>query len=72
MVTGRQALTGYYDADLSRFEYQQLRLTDRDSIAEVAGRIGHLDVLVNNASATSRRPWTPPSTSSSPTPPGWA
>ncbi len=51
VVTGRQALTGYYDADLSRFEYQQLRLTDSDSIAEVAARIGHLDVLVNNASA---------------------
>ena len=48
-VTGTQDLTGYYDADLGRFAYEPLRLTDRDSIARAADGIGALDVLVNNA-----------------------
>jgi 3-oxoacyl-[acyl-carrier protein] reductase len=48
-VTGNQYLRAYYDADLSRFGYDQLRLMDRDSIAAVAGRLGSIDVLVNNA-----------------------
>ena len=48
-VTGNQYLRAYYDADLTRFGYDQLRLIDRDSIAAVAGRVGPLDILVNNA-----------------------
>ncbi|HET8962232.1 SDR family NAD(P)-dependent oxidoreductase [Nocardioides sp.] len=48
-VTGDQYLRAYYDADLSRFGYDQLRLMDRDSIAAVAGRVGPLDILVNHA-----------------------
>jgi 3-oxoacyl-[acyl-carrier protein] reductase len=48
-VTGDQYLRAYYDADLSRFGYDQLQLIDRDSIAAVAGRVATLDILVNNA-----------------------
>ena len=48
-VTGNQYLRAYYDADLSRFGYDQLRLMDRDSVAAVAGRVGALDILVNHA-----------------------
>ncbi|MGH3361110.1 MAG: SDR family oxidoreductase [Nocardioides sp.] len=48
-VTGTQYLRAWYDADLSRFGYDQLELTDRDSIAAVASRVDRLDVLVNNA-----------------------
>jgi len=48
-VTGNQYLRAYYDADLTRFGYDQLRLLDRDSIAAVAGRVRDLDILVNNA-----------------------
>jgi 3-oxoacyl-[acyl-carrier protein] reductase len=48
-VTGNQYLRAYYDADLTRFGYDQLRLVDRDSIAAVAARLGPVDILVNNA-----------------------
>jgi 3-oxoacyl-[acyl-carrier protein] reductase len=48
-VTGDQYLRAYYDADLSRFGYDQLRVMDRDSIAAVSGRLGPIDILVNNA-----------------------
>jgi 3-oxoacyl-[acyl-carrier protein] reductase len=48
-VTGNQYLRAYYDADLSRFGYDQLRLMDRDSVSAVAGRVRDLDILVNNA-----------------------
>ncbi|MCB0906490.1 MAG: SDR family oxidoreductase [Nocardioidaceae bacterium] len=48
-ITGTQSLTSYYDADLTGFDYRQLDLTDGESIAELAERVGHLDVLVNNA-----------------------
>lgn len=48
-VTGNQYLRAYYDADLTRFGYDQLRLMDRDSIAAVAARLGPVDILVNHA-----------------------
>ena len=48
-VTGNQYLRAYYDADLTRFGYDQLRLMDRDSIAAVAARLGPVDVLVHSA-----------------------
>src|ERR671910_11290 len=48
-VTGTQYLRAWYDADLSRFGYDQLELSDRDSVAAVAGRVDRIDVLVNNA-----------------------
>ncbi len=48
-VTGRQYLTSYYDADLARFRYAQLDLTDPDSIVSVAEGLGPVDVLVNAA-----------------------
>ena len=48
-VTGTQYLRSWYDADLSRFGYDQLELTDRDSVAAVASRVDRIDILVNNA-----------------------
>lgn len=48
-ITGRQYLTSYYDADLARFRYAQLDLTDPDSIVSVAEGLGPVDVLVNAA-----------------------
>ena len=45
-VTGNQYLRAYYDADLSRFGYDQLRLMDRDSVSAVAGRVRDPDILV--------------------------
>jgi 3-oxoacyl-[acyl-carrier protein] reductase len=48
-VTGNQYLRAYYDADLSRFGYDQLRLMDRDSITAVSSRVGPIDILVNHA-----------------------
>ncbi|MBD8870065.1 SDR family NAD(P)-dependent oxidoreductase [Nocardioides donggukensis] len=51
IVTGRQTLTGSYDAPLAAFEYLRLELTDHDSIARVAEEVGPVDVLVNAAGA---------------------
>ncbi len=48
-VTGRQYLTSYYDADLARFNYVQLNLTDPDSIASVSETLGPVDALINAA-----------------------
>lgn len=48
-ITGTQYLTSFYDADLSRFSYFQLRLNDRDAIIDTAERIKAVDILVNAA-----------------------
>lgn len=45
-VTGSQHLTGFYDADLSRFRYRQVTLDHQESIVEFAQGIERLDVLV--------------------------
>ena len=50
-VTGTKPTAGDYDTDLSGMTYRQLVLTEPDSIAEVAGGVDTLDVLVNNAGA---------------------
>jgi 3-oxoacyl-[acyl-carrier protein] reductase len=52
VITGTRAAAADYDHDLSGFEYQPLVVTDTDAIAQLAGRLGRLDVLVNNAGAT--------------------
>lgn len=48
-VTGTASLLASYDSDLSGLAYEQLDLTDGDQIAELAARLGHVDVLVNAA-----------------------
>lgn len=45
-VTGRHAHRALYDADLSRFDLQELDLADRDRIGEVAAAVRRPDVLV--------------------------
>ncbi|WP_162599912.1 SDR family NAD(P)-dependent oxidoreductase [Nocardioides solisilvae] len=50
-VTGCKILPSLYDADLSRFEYHQLRLTSSDAIDSFVDRVGAVDVLVNAAGA---------------------
>ncbi|MFW6775535.1 hypothetical protein ACOACO_14725 [Nocardioides sp. CPCC 205120] len=45
-VTGAQHLTGFYDADLTRFRYRQLALDHPEAIAEFAARSERTDVLV--------------------------
>lgn len=51
-VTGTMILSSLYDADLSRFDYEQLNLARQDSIDTFASGAGPVDVLVNAAGAT--------------------
>lgn len=52
-ITGtREAASAYPDEDLSAFQYRQLDLTRHDSVQDLAGQVGELDVLVNNAGGT--------------------
>ncbi|MGH8982957.1 MAG: SDR family NAD(P)-dependent oxidoreductase [Acidimicrobiia bacterium] len=48
-ITGTRPSAGDYDHDLSGFDYRRCVLTEPDTIAEVAGGLDRLDVLVNNA-----------------------
>ncbi|MBV9410127.1 MAG: SDR family oxidoreductase, partial [Acidimicrobiia bacterium] len=50
-VTGRKAGPADYAADLTRFDYRQLEITDGASVDAVAASLESLDVLVNNAGA---------------------
>jgi 3-oxoacyl-[acyl-carrier protein] reductase len=62
MITGRRAHASDYAHDLSAFDYHALDLTDGDAIAALAGEVGALDVLVNNAGANlpgGRSEWEP-------------
>ncbi|MGA2836545.1 MAG: SDR family oxidoreductase [Acidimicrobiales bacterium] len=61
-VTGTRSSPDDYDAELSRFSYRQLQLTSTDSVDALAGSLGTLDVLVNNAGANfpgGRDEWEP-------------
>jgi NAD(P)-dependent dehydrogenase (short-subunit alcohol dehydrogenase family) len=51
-ITGTRATASAYDADLSVYDYRQLRLTDNDQIDALAASFESLDVLVNNAGAS--------------------
>lgn len=50
-ITGTKERAGDYEADLSGMDYQQLQITDHDSVDAMAHRFTRLDVLVNNAGA---------------------
>jgi NAD(P)-dependent dehydrogenase (short-subunit alcohol dehydrogenase family) len=50
-VTGRRASAGDYPHDLHGFAYAPLDVRDAEAISRVAGSLGALDVLVNNAGA---------------------
>ncbi|MGD9959578.1 SDR family oxidoreductase [Nocardioides sp.] len=50
-VTGTKVLPSLYDADLSRFSFHQLQLSNSDAIDGFLERIDHVDVLVNAAAA---------------------
>jgi 3-oxoacyl-[acyl-carrier protein] reductase len=51
-ITGTQRLTASYDADLTGLAYHPLELTDHDSIAHFADKLGPVDVVVNAAGLT--------------------
>jgi 3-oxoacyl-[acyl-carrier protein] reductase len=48
-ITGTREGAGDYDHDLTRFRYQQCRMTDEDEVGALAAGLDALDVLVNNA-----------------------
>ncbi len=52
IITGTKPSPEDYDNDLSRFQYQQLLVQDRDAIYKLADNIDRLDILINNAGAT--------------------
>jgi NAD(P)-dependent dehydrogenase (short-subunit alcohol dehydrogenase family) len=61
-VTGTRAGRGDYDTDLDDFTYQQLEMTDPESVDALVASLDRLDVLVNNAGANfpgGRDEWEP-------------
>jgi NAD(P)-dependent dehydrogenase (short-subunit alcohol dehydrogenase family) len=50
-VTGTRPSVDAYEVDLTGFTYHRCRMTEPGDIAEVAGSLDRLDVLVNNAGA---------------------
>jgi NAD(P)-dependent dehydrogenase (short-subunit alcohol dehydrogenase family) len=48
-ITGRRARPSDYAADLAGFDYHPLEMRDAAGIGRLAGSLGALDVLVNNA-----------------------
>ncbi|MDH3707543.1 MAG: SDR family oxidoreductase [Acidimicrobiia bacterium] len=49
LITGRRADRSDYDTDLSGLDYASVEMTDAAALEALAGSLGHLDVLVNNA-----------------------
>ncbi len=61
-VTGTHASATDYDTDLSAFEFRRLDIRDHGTVDALAGALGSLDVLVNNAGANfpdGRDEWEP-------------
>ena len=50
-VTSTRASAADYDTELSRFAYERLEMRDGDAVDALAGSLGSLDLLVNNAGA---------------------
>jgi 3-oxoacyl-[acyl-carrier protein] reductase len=61
IITGRREGASDYDPDLSGFDYQQVEMTDNESLDALASGIDRLDVLVNNAGSTlvAKDEWNP-------------
>lgn len=51
VVTGTRSSVEEYDLDLSGFRFEQLQITDPESIDALVASLGALDVLINNAGA---------------------
>lgn len=51
-VTGTRPSPHDYAVDLSAFTYHQLQVTDKAAIDALPGKIGKLDILINNAGAS--------------------
>jgi 3-oxoacyl-[acyl-carrier protein] reductase len=61
-ITGTRPAASDYDADLARFDYRQLQITDPGSIDALVDSLRRVDVLVNNAGANfpgGRDEWEP-------------
>jgi len=61
-ITGTRPSAADYDSDLSGYAYHALQMTDGAGIEALAGALGALDVLVNNAGANlpgGRSEWEP-------------
>ncbi len=49
IITGTKDNASDYENDLSRFQYHQLLVQDREAIYQLAEKIPQLDILMNNA-----------------------
>lgn len=56
-ITGTRASTSEYDIDLSDMSYHQLAVEDRDALYAMRDTLPQLDILINNAGATTAQEW---------------